>query len=265
MYLRDQFARRDPILVSSTPYTATVNGLYHVDASGGSVVFDLPTAVGDDGQFLCIRKTDSAATTVTITPSSGQTIDGFASIILYRQFDAYYLTSRNGVWFGVDNFLTLRYLQDNLAVPQTFNPATMNNQSLYTQLSALNGRANDSNFSFFDTAGAKDYILMNTKDTWVSFATFLFRGTNVWTPARLSAILAREGASGQSELRIVDLTNANNLICTLTWTSATQAIYTTAPLTNLPATQATFNFQGRKTGAGSPSGGRIHAAGLYPI
>ncbi len=66
------------VSVSSTPYTIIpVIGttIYLVDTSGGNVIINFPSAIGNNAVYG-IKKVDSSANTITLTPFGAQTIDG---------------------------------------------------------------------------------------------------------------------------------------------------------------------------------------------
>ena len=68
---------------ASSPYTITgAEQMISVDASGGSVLINFPTAVGYSG-FPYIHRTDqTGGNTVTLAADGVETIDGVASITL---------------------------------------------------------------------------------------------------------------------------------------------------------------------------------------
>lgn len=69
------------INVNTTPYTVVpMTGVYVylVDATGGNIIIDFPTAVGNTALYT-IKKVDSSANTVTLDPSGAETIDGYAT------------------------------------------------------------------------------------------------------------------------------------------------------------------------------------------
>jgi len=88
------------VSVSSTPYTALPTSghtVYKVDASGGAIIFNLPTAVGNTATFE-IKKIDSSANTVTIDGNSAETIDGGTTAVIRAQYASVTLISDNVNW-----------------------------------------------------------------------------------------------------------------------------------------------------------------------
>jgi len=70
-----------------------------VNASGGAKTITLPNATTCAGRQYIIKKIDSSTNAVTITPQTGQTIDGQASISITTQY-AYRKVVSNGInWF----------------------------------------------------------------------------------------------------------------------------------------------------------------------
>lgn len=79
---------------ADSPYTVPAWG-YHidVDASGGAVTVNIPTAVGNVGALIEVRKTDASANTVTVDGNGAETINGAATLVIYSQYDSYSLRS----------------------------------------------------------------------------------------------------------------------------------------------------------------------------
>ncbi|MDA8189572.1 MAG: hypothetical protein M0T85_15645 [Dehalococcoidales bacterium] len=78
------------ITYAQSPYTVPGWG-YHVDvdASGGAVTVNLPTAVGNAGALIEVRKTDSSANAVTVDGAGTETINGATTRVIYAQYDSY--------------------------------------------------------------------------------------------------------------------------------------------------------------------------------
>lgn len=159
--------------------------------------------------------------------------------------------------------LELEQVQDNNAIPALFDPLLMNNYALYQLANAAYNAASDSNFSFFNPSGAVPYIEINNV-TYSTFSSFIFRGTNIWTPTTVYLIASRSKATGSSFIRIVDYTNGGNIIVEHEFTEQAETLYTNISTpTNLPTGLAIFEFQARQSAnqAGSP---QIWAVGMYP-
>ena len=80
-------------------YNATANDdLILVDASGGGVTVNLPTAAGITGNTIRIKKTDSSLNTVTLDPNGSETVDGETTFTISFQFEAASIASDNSNW-----------------------------------------------------------------------------------------------------------------------------------------------------------------------
>jgi len=65
--------------VKTGAYGAAIQDLVRCDTSGGGFVVTLPTAVGNDGRGITIKKVVSHANAVTMNTTAAQTMDGIAS------------------------------------------------------------------------------------------------------------------------------------------------------------------------------------------
>lgn len=72
-----------------------------VDASGAAVVITLPSATGLNGTVFTVKKIDSTANAVTVTPAATQTIDGAASIAITTQYEAVTVIAYAGNWYVI--------------------------------------------------------------------------------------------------------------------------------------------------------------------
>lgn len=151
----------------------------------------------------------------------------------------------------------LEQVMDNNAIPAEFVPLTMNNWELWKRIGNISGRANDGNMIFFDPSG-KTYIEYGGS-TYTDEAFFIFRGTDIWTPASFKAVASRSGTVGTSYVRMYDVTHAQQ-IAEISYTDAGAVIRESNSITNLPTGQSLFVLQMRSTGSKT----RIHAASLYP-
>jgi hypothetical protein len=64
----------------------------------GSRTINLPTASGRQGKAYVIKKTDSSSGEVVIDPNGAETIDGAASMSLYKQYDSVIIYSDGTNW-----------------------------------------------------------------------------------------------------------------------------------------------------------------------
>ncbi len=88
-----------PATVVTSAYTVTaLDEVIEADATSGAYAVTLPTAVGRSRR-VTIVKVDSTTNAITITPQSGQTIDGASSIIIAAEWGSVTLSpSPTGSW-----------------------------------------------------------------------------------------------------------------------------------------------------------------------
>lgn len=144
-----------------------------------------------------------------------------------------------------------------------FDPILMNNYALY-HLANAGGQnpSNDSNFNFSHPNG-NPYITIEDS-TYVTFAAFIFRGTNFWSPSSVYIIASRKRSQGSSFFRIVDYTNSGNIIIEYNFSEEDLTLHTSLPpVSNLPSGPAIFEFQAKKS-ANNAGDVNMWAAGLYP-
>lgn len=87
--------------INTTPYTETITSgevFNLIDASGSNIVFNLPTAVGNNSK-ITITKIDSSLNTVDITPNGLETISGESLIQILFQDTSIELMSDGSNWF----------------------------------------------------------------------------------------------------------------------------------------------------------------------
>lgn len=85
--------------VGDSPYTASVGEDVLVNASGGAVTVNLPTASGISGQSIYVKKQDSSGNTVTIDGNSSETIDGSLTLVISVQYNGFELVSDGTNWY----------------------------------------------------------------------------------------------------------------------------------------------------------------------
>jgi len=93
------------ITSAESPFTVAVTDrIILVDASGGSVTINLPTAVSFSGISLTIKRTDSTfANLVTIDGSGAETIDGDLTRDMHTNGEVYRLVSDGTSWTALDH------------------------------------------------------------------------------------------------------------------------------------------------------------------
>jgi hypothetical protein len=93
----------EPYTSISTTSTLTPaqSGTIDVNAAGGAVTVNLPTAVGYAGMVYSIRKSDSSANAVTIDGSTTETIDGSLTKALTSQYSHTKIQSNGANWIVI--------------------------------------------------------------------------------------------------------------------------------------------------------------------
>lgn len=76
----------------------TPNEVILADATSGAVAVSLPKAKGFYGRTIFVKKMDSGGNAVTLTPQSGETIDGAASKAITTQYMSYTVMSTGTGW-----------------------------------------------------------------------------------------------------------------------------------------------------------------------
>ena len=85
------------LVFADSPYTivpVTGSYIYQVDCTGGNVVINFPTAVGTTATYG-IKKIDSSANTITLTPNGAETLDGSSTQTIRFQNSEYDVYSNN--------------------------------------------------------------------------------------------------------------------------------------------------------------------------
>lgn len=86
---------------TSVSTTTTLDNTHHtvrVDASGGAVTINLPTAASSTGRVYVIKKIDATANAVTIDGDGAETIDGAATVSTTTQYVSYMIQSNATSW-----------------------------------------------------------------------------------------------------------------------------------------------------------------------
>lgn len=87
------------------------DGLVLADATGGSLTFTLPTAVGRVGKTFFFKKTDSSVNSVIIDPAGAELINGAANFSFNRQNRVVGIISNGTAWHLLHSYSPL--LEDN--------------------------------------------------------------------------------------------------------------------------------------------------------
>lgn len=86
------------VLPSSASVTAGPNPYIAIDATGGNRTVTMPVCASAKGFVYHVKKTDSSANTVTITPDGAELVDGEASYVLEAKGDSVTVVSDGSNW-----------------------------------------------------------------------------------------------------------------------------------------------------------------------
>jgi hypothetical protein len=79
--------------------TNTTGSLFVLDASSNGIAVTLPSASGQDGNHFYLIRIDSfPVNAVTMTPSSGQTINGNSGSYVFTKYKEYHVVAVSGNW-----------------------------------------------------------------------------------------------------------------------------------------------------------------------
>jgi hypothetical protein len=95
-------AKLSSIVFAASPYAAAEESVIIADATGGAIVVNLPTAVGISGRMYSVKKVDSSANAVDITPDGTEMIDGVnAAVSITLQYSAFQVISDGANWWVI--------------------------------------------------------------------------------------------------------------------------------------------------------------------
>jgi hypothetical protein len=115
----------------TSSYTVGVND-YLVDVTGNTVTVTLPTSVGIDGKNYVVKNSGSGV--VTVSTTSGQTIDGSSSKTL-RTNDSIEIVSDVSNWNivgGIGSVVSSTTTKSGIVSNSTFTGSPLNYQVLFT-------------------------------------------------------------------------------------------------------------------------------------
>ncbi len=81
-------------------FTVDRSGVYFVSDAAGSVIVTLPPIASAAGWEVWIKKTNSSANTITITPDGSETIETASTVVLSAQFDQSILSPSTVEWLA---------------------------------------------------------------------------------------------------------------------------------------------------------------------
>jgi len=88
-------------LVSSNTLLDETYGTVLVDASLGPVEITLPSVANGFVKIYNIKKIDSSSNVVTISPQTGETLDGESYFEINYQYDSYSIVNHPTGWFNI--------------------------------------------------------------------------------------------------------------------------------------------------------------------
>jgi len=94
----DELAVRPYVTVTTNTTIDPKNYITYVDATSGDIIITLPTAVGNQGKPINIKRIDNSTNVVTLDSQVGESIDNVSSGNLHN-FDSITVISNNSNWF----------------------------------------------------------------------------------------------------------------------------------------------------------------------
>jgi len=178
--------------ITTSTTLSTLSDVYLIDASGGNITITLPLITADGTQYTLTR-IDTTTNTVTIQGTSGQTLNGVASIALFKS-STISLQS-----FGVD-------------VGET-------PYKWYTTTTNVNAKGSTLPYNTIFSTQNGSFISSNST-TPTDIGTFFTLGSNIdGIPSLVKAVMS-QAAAGTSQIRLTNLAGTqtyaqNTLITTL--------------------------------------------------
>jgi hypothetical protein len=87
------------IQTKTTAYTAASNEFVLADGTTAGFTVTLPTAVGNSGKHIGVKRINAGGNVITIATTSSQTIDGSTTVVLDAQYAGIVVVSNNAHWF----------------------------------------------------------------------------------------------------------------------------------------------------------------------
>lgn len=78
--------------------TAVCGDFCDVDATSGAKVITMPTAVGNSGKSIAVRKNDASGNTVTVDGDAAETINGAATQVIAARYTTIVMVSNGTEW-----------------------------------------------------------------------------------------------------------------------------------------------------------------------
>lgn len=94
---------RSVSVTGTITFGSSTNLLVKATAGVSGITITLPSAVGAQGQKICLKKVDTGAGSVTVATVSAQTIDGVSTFVIFNLYEYVTVESDNANWFVVAN------------------------------------------------------------------------------------------------------------------------------------------------------------------
>lgn len=183
------------ITSQSTTYSAVI-GDYILATSGSAFAITLPTAVGNAGKAIVIKKVSNDFNVITVSTTSSQTVDGVVGTTVNTQYECLEVTSDGANWQVTDRKIPSVWISDNSTV--TF-AAGFNTVTSITQFRKREG----------DSLRIRGVATTGSGTLGASTASMAIGNSLVIDSAKLPAVAQDIGFSGGG-LSSGNFTTANN-------------------------------------------------------
>jgi hypothetical protein len=167
----------------TSSYTVGVND-YLVDVTGNTVTVTLPTSVGIDGKNYVVKNSGSGV--VTVSTTSGQTIDGSSSKTL-RTNDSIEIVSDGSNWNivgGIGSVVSSTTTKSGIVSNSTFTGSPLNYQVLFTSSFpntnySVNVTGGDARVWTVENVTVSGFIINSNSNTGLLYPTYWVATLNV--------------------------------------------------------------------------------------
>lgn len=167
----------------TSSYTIGVND-YLVDVTGNTVTITLPTAVGINGKNYIVK--NSGTGVVTVSTTSGQTIDGSSSKTLNNN-DSIEVVSDGTNWNvvgGVGSVISSTTTKSGVVSNTTFTGSPLNYQVLFTSSFpntnySVNVTGGDARIWTVESVSVNGFIINSNSNTGLLYPTYWVATLNV--------------------------------------------------------------------------------------
>lgn len=90
------------VSITSATYSATIdNDIINCNCTSNAITISMPTAVGNGGKQIVVRKSDSTTNNVVVEGNLSETINGALNISLTQQYTSVSLVSDGANWMVI--------------------------------------------------------------------------------------------------------------------------------------------------------------------